>query len=311
MIYVTGSLAFDYIMDFPGKISDQIVSGKIHNISLSFLVDKLQEERGGTAGNIAYSLSLFNIKCEILASAGKDFSSYGKFLKKNGVNTKYINIVKNDYTARAYIITDVKDNQITGFYPGALRNDHTLSLPNLDPDTDFVVVAPTNEKAMANYVNTCTKNKVPFMFDPGMQLPRLSSKDLGKGIEYARILIGNDYEIALVKKKLKIKILKPMKNQIIVTTLGEKGCKVESGNKSEDITSVKSWGVLDPTGAGDAFRAGFLAGYIHGFDLITCGRIGNLSAVYAIEKYGTTNHKFTVGEFKKRYKENYKDELRY
>ncbi|MBI2028855.1 carbohydrate kinase family protein [Candidatus Gottesmanbacteria bacterium] len=311
MIFVTGSLAFDYIMDFPGKISDQIVPDKIHNISLSFLVDKLQEERGGTAGNIAYSLSLLKAKSSILACAGRDFALYKKFLSKNGIETKYIKIIKNDYSARAYITTDVNHNQITGFYPGALRNDSNLTLPKLDKNTDFVIIAPTDPTAMGNYINFCTKFNIPFMFDPGMQLPRISIDDLRKGMRMSRILVGNDYEMALIKKKLNINNLQPHGSQILITTLGKEGCEIITIKQKYRVPAAKLDKVLDPTGAGDAFRAGFVAGYIRSLPLESCGRMGCLVAVYAIEKYGTTNHKFNLNEFKKRYKENYNDTLRY
>lgn len=310
MIYVAGSLAFDYIMDFPGKFSDQIVPEKIHILSISFLVSKLREGFGGTAGNIAYSLSLFKIKTGILASAGKDFQPYRNFLVNNKIETKFIKIIKNDFTAKAFITTDLSDNQITGFYPGALTHDKYLKLSSYISSADFLVIAPTDPEAMENFVDFAIAKEIPFMFDFGMQLPRLSEAILKKGIDHAQILIANDYEIALLKKKLSLKKWSwKRKDQIIVTTLGEKGCLIQTIKKIIKVPAAKPKAVSDPTGAGDAFRAGFLAGFIKGKALAACGKMGNLTAVYTVEKYGTTTHRFSLNEFKQRYKENYKENI--
>lgn len=307
MIYVTGSLAFDYIMDFPGRFADQIVPEKIHLINISFLVNDLKLSFGGTAGNIAYNLALLGQRVAIVGSGGKDFSPYKKFLTKNKVETKYIRIVKRVVTGRSHIITDLSDNQIQAFYPGALNFDKTLSLPENILSGDFVVISPTDPLAMDNFIDICVKKKIPFLFDFGMQLPRLSTATLQKGVNYAQIIIANDYEMALLQKKLKINKLKMKgKNQIIVTTLGEKGCLIETNDKKIAVPPAKPEKIIDPTGAGDAFRSGFLAGFFNKLPLEICGKMGNLTAVYTVEKYGTTTHKFSLTEFKKRYFKNYK-----
>jgi len=319
-VVVTGSLAFDYIFDFPGKFSDHILPEKIHQINLSFLVKKMSRQRGGTAGNIAYNLALLGIKPLILATAGYDFRDYKKELEEVGVDTSMIYIIEAEPTASAFIFTDKVDNQITGFYPGAMSHTEKLVLTRLhlvrgvtserDP---FVVVSPNEPSAMIKFAKECQNLGIPYLFDPGMQLPRLSAKDLKLGIEGAKIVIGNDYEMALIYKKLNIKkkkyIEKIKKNKIFITTLGKKGSVIESDGKTYKIPPAKAKQVLDPTGAGDAYRAGFLAGYLRGFDMETCGKMGSVCAVYTVEKYGTQTHKFSLGEFKKRYKENFDRDL--
>ncbi|TSC53370.1 MAG: adenosine kinase [Microgenomates group bacterium LiPW_16] len=301
-IIITGSLAFDFIMDFPGKFSDHILPEKIHAINLSFLVKTMKKQRGGTAGNIAYNLALLGLRPTILAAAGNDFADYKNFLKKSGVDTSMIRIIRVEPTASAFIFTDMADNQITGFYPGAMRQATKLKIEA----ADFVVIAPNEPEAMINFAKECQKFGIPYLFDPGMQLPRLSVEDLACGVRVAKILIGNDYEMALINEKLKRKM---DKDKILITTLGEKGSIIEADGKIYKIPPAKPKKVLDPTGAGDAYRAGFLAGYLRGFHLSVCGKMGSVCAVYTVEKYGTQTHRFTLREFTERYKQNFKQNL--
>lgn len=321
MIIVTGSIAFDHIMDFPGKFSDHILPDKLHVLSLSFLVDKLKKERGGTAGNIAYNLALLNSKPLLMGCVGKDFTDYRKHLEKRGVDTKGVKAIENDFTSSAFIMTDQKDNQISGFYPGAMNKNQELRIANnvLQKDTiEMVVISPNDPKAMKNLVEECITEGLVYMYDPGMQLPRISNKELKKGIQSAGILIGNDYEMAAIKEKLRTKDEKLFeendKLKIIITTLGEKGCMIVDRKSNQQLKSMlippaKPEKVCDPTGAGDAFRAGFLAGYLRNFPLSVCGKMGNLAAVYAVEKYGTQNYHYTIREFCLRYQKNFKEKL--
>ncbi len=308
-IIVTGSLAFDFIMNFPGKFSDHILPEKIHAINLSFLVSNMTRQRGGTAGNIAYNLALLGIKASVLAVAGYDFDSYKKELEKAGVDVSLIRTVAEEPTASAYIFTDKVDNQISGFYPGAMSASSQLKLEN--KDNIFVVISPGDPTAMNKLTKESRKLKTPYMFDPGMQLPRLSDAELKSGIEGAKMVIGNDYEMALIRKRLKGDWLKSIsEGQIWITTLGEKGSLIEADGKKIEIPGAKPTSVSDPTGAGDAYRAGFLAGFLTGQPLDICGRMGSVAAVYTVEKYGTQTHKFSLSEFKKRYQENFKKELK-
>ncbi|TSC87501.1 MAG: Uncharacterized protein G01um10147_479 [Microgenomates group bacterium Gr01-1014_7] len=307
MITVTGSLAFDHIMDFPGSFGDHIMPDKIHQINLSFLVNTLSKQRGGTAGNIAYNLALLGSPVSIVGAAGSDFSGYGQFLKDSGVDISKIKISQDNLTSSAFIMTDKNDNQITAFYPGAMSENSSLSIEPVD----LVVISPNDPKAMINFTKQCKSSNTPYMLDPGMQLPALNPEDLKIMVSGATILIGNDYEIELLRVKgqgERVKLLERVK--ILITTLGPKGSLIQTREKSIQVEAGKPNGVVDPTGAGDAYRAGFLAGYSRGLDLKVCGQMGSVASCYAIEKYGTTNHKFSIQEFCERYKENFGEELK-
>jgi len=319
MIIVTGSLAFDHIMNFPGKFADHILPEKIHVLSLSFLVDKLKKEKGGTAGNIAYNLALLGEKPLLFGSVGEDFEEYRKHLEKVGVDTSGVKVIKDEFTSSAFIMTDQKDNQISGFYPGSMSKNAKLKIESGKwkvKDIEMVVISPNDPMAMGNFVNECIENKIPYMYDPGMQLPRISDKDLERGMKGAKILIGNDYEMASINNRIKNHESRIMENNgIIITTLGEKGCNIEWREENGDLRNIKvppakAKNVSDPTGAGDAFRAGFLAGYMRGLPIEVCGRMGNLAAVYTVEKYGTQTHYYTISQFCSRYYDNYKEKLK-
>lgn len=308
MVCVTGSLAFDYIMDFPGVFSDHIMPDKIHQINLSFLVNTLKQQKGGTAGNIAYNLALLKSPVSILGAAGSDFSDYGTFLQEAGVDISKIKIIDNDSTSSAYIMTDKVDNQISAFYPGAMNQNSQLFL---ESTPELVVISPNDPKAMHKFAKEAKQLKLDFMMDPGMQLPSLNLEDLKEMVNGATILIGNDYEISLLKQKIsqnEQQLLSQVK--ILITTLGEKGSIVQTKSEIIQVKAAKPKAVIDPTGAGDAYRAGFLVGYLKGFDLKTCGQMGAIASCYTVEKYGTTTHVFTLKEFEERYKENFKEILK-
>jgi len=303
MILVTGSLAFDQIMNFPGRFCDAIMPDKIHMINLSFLTDSLSKNFGGTAGNIAYNLSLLEAKTAVLASSGKDFLAYKNFLDKVGVNTAYIKECADLFTANYFVVVDRRDNQIGGFYSGAMVKDKDLSINSVKEKINLVIISPTDPQAMINFAKQSKEKNIPYVFDPGMQLPRLSNNQLEQGIKNAEILIGNDYEMALIQKRLNLtaeQILK--KVRILITTLAEKGSII---NNKIKIGIAKPEKIIDPVGAGDAYRAGFTAGYLKGLDLETCGQIGATVACYAVEKKGTTAHSFTKKEFCDRFESNF------
>lgn len=312
MILVTGSLAYDQIMDFPGKFKDHIFPEKLHILNVSFLVHELRKGYGGTAGNIAYSLSLLGVKCTLLGVAGEDFSPYKDFLEKNEIDTNYIKSAANLYTSSAFGITDSKDNQIWGFYSGADALSDHLSVRQVKRKIDFGVIAPHNPRAMIKFAREYHELHIPYLFDPGMQLPWLSGADLRVAFAGARIIIGNDYEIGTMEKKTGIDNLHSLahKNKIIITTLGEEGSKISSGNMTVEVKAACIKSALDPAGAGDAYRSGFLAGYLRNVTLKECGQMGSLAAAYTVEKYGTTTHKFSIAEFCRRYKENYGEDIK-
>lgn len=310
MILVTGSLAFDQIMDFPGKFSDHIMPDKIHMLNVSFLVEQMRKGFGGTAGNIAYSLSLLGIRTELMGIVGSDFDSYREFLEKNEIGTTYIKTVNNYFTSTAFGITDSRDNQIWSFYAGADSLSESCSVFSIDGKIDFGVIAPHNPRAMLKYAREYQKMKIPYLFDPGMQLPWLEGTDLKESFAGAKIIIGNDYEVSVMEKKTAMKLNSLAKSgKIIITTLGDKGSRVVSKDESIDIETAKVRNTSDPAGAGDAYRSGFLAGYLRRYPLKTCGQMGSIASCYTVEKYGTTTHFYTVDQFARRYKENFDEEI--
>jgi adenosine kinase len=291
-ILVSGSLAYDRIMDFPGYFKDRILPDKIHILNVSFIINGLKENFGGTAGNIAYSLALLGEKPKILSLAGEDFKKYDKWLKKNKIDTSLIKINKES-TACAYIITDKNDNQIAGFYPGSLDNQY-CQIANKFAKVDLAIVAPDDQIRMKKYLKLYKEKKIPYIFDPGQNVGLFKASELKYAITGAKVVIGNDYEIEIIRKTLKIKIEKLAKmTETVIITKGSKGSEVYSQNKKFNINPAKPKKSLDPTGAGDAFRAGLIKGILSGWPIEKSARLGSVVAVYTVEKYGTQTHEFS------------------
>lgn len=312
MILITGSLAFDHIMDFPGTFADHIMPEKIHALNVSFLVDQMRKSFGGTAGNIAYSLSLLGVRAAILGIAGDDFVTYKEFLEKNEIDTSYIKLVNNLYTSTAFGVTDSRDNHIWGFYSGADSLSDHLSIFDIEGKIDFGIIAPHNPRAMIKFARQYQQAKIPYLFDPGMQLPWLNGSDLHAAFSGAKIIIGNDYEISMMEKKTQIADLHSLssKDKIIITTLGEAGSHVSTEGETFTVRAARVRAASDPAGAGDVYRAGFIAGFMRKFPLKTCAQMGSVAAAYTVEKFGTTTHTFSIAEFERRYKENFGSEIK-
>jgi len=308
-IFVTGSIAFDYIMVFPGKFKDHIIPDKMHVLSVSFLVDSLKRMRGGTAPNIAYNLALLGQKPTVVGTVGEDFAEYRAWLESRGVSTEGIKAIPNLFTASCFINTDMADNQITAFYPGAMSHASTLSLKNLHATTDdLVVVAPNDPQAMVHHVNECVELGIGYVYDPSMQAPRMTADELNAGFRGARMLTGNDYEFSMMAEKLGISEHDLRRRvPITVMTRGEAGALITVEGTEYDIPPARPTEVKDPTGAGDAFRSGLITGYSLGLPWDVTGRIAALTAVYAIEHAGTQEHSYTIDQFRARYRENYGD----
>lgn len=305
-IFVSGSLAFDRIMDFPGYFKDNILPEKIHNLNVSFNIDELRENYGGTAGNIAYNLSLLNLQPTILAAAGKDFEKYKKYLEEKNIDLSGVKIIANEFTAAAYIITDKSDNQITGFHMGAMKYDTDYKIAA----GDLLLISPGNIHDMLRYQDQAQSIKMPYIFDPGQTLPFFQEEELRALVNGAKVLITNDYELDLVKKKTGFSEEQIQELvEILVTTKGEKGSTIKTKKETIEIPIIKTDKVLDPTGAGDAYRAGFIYGLLYNKNLETCGKLGALTAVYAVEQYGTQNHQYSIEEFNKRFKNNFHHEI--
>lgn len=308
MLIITGTLAFDYIMDFPGQFSDHILAGKEHSINLSFIVNKFAKRRGGTAGNVSYNLGLLHTKHILFSAAGQDFEEYGKFFHKLGIDTTHILIDKKEYTSTGFAVTDKSDNQIWGYFYGASGRIQEMKLNKVAKKGDLVLIGPSGASGSMSMVRQCIELGLPYMFDPGFILTQVNNTDLKLGVQHARYIIGNDYEINIIKDRVP-DFYNLVKNNTIITTFGDKGSMIEQNGEKLSITSVKVKNVIDPTGAGDAWRSGFLAGLSRGFDLKTSGQMGSVTSAYAVENYGTQEHKFLKSQFTKRYKETYNTKI--
>lgn len=305
-ILVSGSVAYDQIMDFPGYFKENILPDKIHVLNVSFYIDKLQESFGGTAGNIAYNLSLLGVRPTILANVGYDFGAYRLWLKKNKIDTSQIKMDKAQKTPVAYIITDKADNQIAGFYPGAMATPYQLKVNCLKKDS-LAIIAPDNVKNYLYLSKVYKQKKVPYIFDPGQQVASLSGSQIKQVTTGAKVFISNDYELSLALKKSGWSLSQlRSKVELVVTTLGAKGSVMYQGKKKIKIPPAKPKNTSDPTGAGDAYRAGLIKGLVSGYPLEKIGRLASVVAVYTVEKYGTQTHRFTWSDLKQRYRRNFK-----
>ena len=302
-VVVTGSLAFDHIMNLPGKFTDYILADKIHSLNVSFLVDTLRKEFGGTGGNIAYNLALLGIKVKLVAAIGRDGDEYVEKLKRVKIDVSKVKIFKRVLTAAGFVITDRSDNQIWNFYGGAMRRAGEISLQSIKVKPKLVIIAPNDPQAMIQYAKECRQRQWEYLFDPAFYIPALSKKELLMAAKGAGVVIGNDYEITMLKRKIgSVNTI----GQVLITTLGEEGSLISQDGKEWRIPAAKPKKIVDPTGAGDAYRAGFVAGYVKDLPLEVCGRMGAVCAAYTVEKYGTQTHKFNQKEFRQRYAANFR-----
>jgi adenosine kinase len=306
MVVCTGSIAYDYILNFKGRFKDHILPDKAHIINLSFLVDDLHKRRGGVAGNYAYNLSLLGYPAAVLATAGSDAAEYKTWLQARGVDCSGLRLIDGEITATGFTTTDLDDNQITGYYGGAMRRAGALGLDDAPAGARAVVIGPNDPAAMMRLCRECRKRGMPFVFDPAHQLPHMSGEDLTAAVEGAWMLIGNDYEIELVKQRMDCGEDALLGHtQMVVTTLGRQGSRIAGRDGAVDIPPARERSVADPTGAGDAYRAGLVAGLLRGLDIEVAGRIASLAATYAIEQVGTAEHVYTPAEFGARYGESF------
>ena len=304
-IYVSGSLAFDRIMTFDGNFQDHVLMDKLHTLSVSFMVDNMNELRGGCAGNIAYTLALLEEKPLIVASAGRDFAGYAAALEEMGLSTEGIRRDADIFTALCYITTDRNNNQITGFYPGAMTLPASYDFPHLDPARDWAIVSPGNLEDMRRLPRFFREKGVRYIYDPGQQLPVLSADDLLDAITGSYACVTNDYEIGMVCKttgKTEEELLQL--TGWLVTTLGAKGQRIRNAQGVDvPIPAIPCGEVKDPTGAGDSHRSGLLKGLSRSLSMPEAAKVGAVSACYAIEQLGTQAHHFTYAEFRRRYEE--------
>lgn len=309
-VLVAGSLAFDQIMAFPGKFQDHILPDKLHMINLSFLVEERRERKGGCAGNIAYGLALLGERSRVVAAAGNDFGEYRQYLDDLGVDVSQIRVFDDHPTAACFITSDRANNQITGFHPGAMGKARELSIAEAarGREAAYAIVAPDDPEAMVRHCREAKQAGVPLLFDPSFQVIAFDGEPLREMADGADFVLLNDYELSVFQEKVGVDDAGCLElAPVWVVTLGEQGSRIlVRGEDAIDVPAAPAREVKDPTGAGDAYRAGFLAGLLRGLDLGVCGRLGALSAVYAVEQYGTQTHRFTPAEFERRYREAFR-----
>lgn len=304
MIIVTGTIAWDYLMEFPGKFGDHILPEKIHNVNLSFIVNKYAKRRGGTAGNVSYTLGLLQTPHILYSAAGNDFVEYQKAFQKLKIDTHFVYVDKKESTATGFAMTDASNNQIWGYYYGAAENNKILSLKKIAKKSDLVLIGPQGAEGSMHFVDECITLGIDYMFDPGFILTQVSDSDLSRGIQHATYVIGNEYEMELIAKRVKNwSTLK--KEKIVITTLSEKGSLIEDKEKAYHIKPIPNSGVVSTAGAGDSWRGGFLSGLQRNFDLQTCGQMGAVAASFTVEHFGTQEHGFSRKEFIARYRKSF------
>ena len=307
-ILLTGSVAYDYLMTFPGHFKEHILPERLESISLSFLVESMSRQRGGVAPNIAYSMALLGARPRVMATVGEDFEEYRAWLEAKGVDTSLMKVVPGVFTASFFATTDQVNAQIASFYPGAMGHAGSQSLKDLPSKPELVLVSPNEPGAMTKFAAESRELGIPYLYDPSQQVLRLDGKELARDMEGAYLLFCNDYEFGLISKKTGWSLDQILEHvKVLVITRGKDGADLYTENTTVHIPTVPEREIVDPTGVGDAFRGGFLAGYSLGFNWKLCGEIGSLAAVYCLEQNGPQSHSYTREEFIGRFRENFDD----
>jgi adenosine kinase len=304
-IIVTGSIAFDYLMSFPGKFTEHFLPEHMSRLSLSFLVDTMDKRRGGCAPNIAYTLALLGERPRLMGTAGQDFGDYRRWLEAAGVDTSLVREIDGKFTASFFCSTDADSNQIASFYTGAMANAGELSFRTAG-DCGLAIVSPNDPGAMLQYAEECRTLGIPYIWDPGQQCARMSGDELRDGVVGSAIVICNDYEFELIRQKTGFdeqSILEQARALLI--TRGEQGCSIYSPGNRVDVPAVPPHRLEDPTGVGDAFRGGLMKGIAAGADYETAARLGSVAATYALEHLGGQSHAYTWSEFVDRYEAHF------
>ncbi len=309
-IIVTGSIAYDYLMRFPGRFVDHLMSEKLDQVSLSFLVDDMSKHWGGNAANIAYSLALFGLRPKVMGTVGRDFGDYRLWLERVGVDCSTVRQIDDVFTASFFANTDLDNNQIASFYSGAMAYARDFTIADATPTKpDLVVISPNDPQAMINLAEECRQRGIRFVADPSQQVPRLDGDQLRTLIEGAYMLVVNSYEKEMICNKtgLTLRDLRDIA-EIVIVTLGREGSVIHTNGDEINVPVFPPGEIKDPTGVGDAYRAGLLTGLARDLPLQLCGEMGALSATYVLEQVGTQSHHFTPQEFVERFRTRFDDQ---
>ena len=299
---ICGSLAYDTVMVFPGRFREHILPDSIHMLNVSFLVPSMKRNFGGCSGNIAYNLRLVGGDGAPMATVGTDFGVYARWLAECGVRTDHVLTIEGEFTAQAFITTDLDDNQINAFHPGAMDHSHRNPVP-LDAGVTFGVIAPDGREGMLAHSMQFAAAGIPVLFDPGQQLPRFDREELRGFIERSRWIAVNDYEAQLLRDRSGEDVAAIARRvEALIVTRGAQGSVIMTGGREIAIPAARAYAVIDPTGCGDAYRAGLVYGLMSGYDWETTGRIASLLGAIKIAHAGTQNHRFTAGEFADRFR---------
>ncbi|MBI4265603.1 MAG: carbohydrate kinase family protein [Acidobacteria bacterium] len=304
-LIVTGSIAYDYLMSFPGKFTEHFLAEHMQRVSLSFLVDSMDKRRGGCAPNIAYTLALLGERPYLMGTAGQDFGEYREWLRAAGIDTSLVVQVPDKFTASFFCSTDTDNNQIASFYTGAMANAAELSFRTI-AEPGLVIISPNDPAAMIQYAEECRTLHIPHIFDPGQQCARMSGPELRDGIVGARLLICNDYEFELIRQKTGMSEGAVLEvTEALIVTRGEDGCSIYRDGRRCDVQAVAPHRIIDPTGVGDAFRGGLMKGLARGATYQVAAQVGSVAATYALEHLGGQSHAYTIEEFKSRYEQHF------
>ncbi len=309
-IIITGSIAYDYLMRFPGRFTDHLIKDQLHQVSLSFLVDDMTKHWGGVAANIAYTVALLGLHPKLMGTVGRDFADYRKWLEDVGVDTSTVRQIDEVFTASFFANTDLDNNQIASFYTGAMAYARNYTLADVHEEKpEMVVISPNDPVAMMQLAAECRQRGIRFVYDPSQQVPRLSGEELAESMQGAYAMIVNAYEAEIICNKTG-QTLDDLRRiiDILVITQGKHGCSIYLNGDKLKIEAFPLDAIKDPTGAGDAFRGGFLRGIAAGWPLELCAQVGSLCASYVLEQVGTQNHRFTISQFIERFRTQYDDE---
>ncbi len=308
-IIVTGSIAYDYLMRFPGRFTDHLIKDNLHQVSLSFLVEDMTRHWGGVAANIAYSMALFGLRPKLMGTVGRDFSDYRRWLDDAGVDTSTVRQIDEVFCASFFVNTDLDNNQIASFYSGAMAYARNYRIADVHPgNPDLVLISPNDPQAMQTLAEECRQRGLRFIYDPSQQVPRLNGDELRQSMAGAYMLIVNAYEATMIADKTGMTIEQLRDEvEVLVITQGKNGSHIYVDGGQIIVPAAPVEHIADPTGVGDAFRAGLLCGVMNGLPWKTAGEMGALCAAYALEQVGPQSHRFTLDEFIRRFRATFDD----